>query len=279
MLHCRTGHTTKPVKMRTQRVLQLPHLIIQQFLVAMPSQTEGRLSLALQAYLSKSVSSLRAAATTYDVPFETLRKRHLGVLPRAETPANCRLFTQYEEDILVQKILQYSEQGLHPQRAIVEEMANTMLSTKQPSQPQRVGKNWVTKFVKRHLQLSSAYNRKFNYQRAECEDPKLISLWFKLVRDTIAQYGVAEEDIYNFDETGFQMGIISTSKVITSSERKGRPMTRQPGNKEWVTAIEAINAKGWAIPPFIIFAAKLHQMTWYQTGLPATWKIAVSDNG
>jgi hypothetical protein len=31
----------------------------------------------------------------------------------------------------------------------------------------------------------------------------LISLWFKLVKDTIIKYGVIEEDIFNFDETGF----------------------------------------------------------------------------
>jgi hypothetical protein len=45
-----------------------------------------------------------------------------------------------------------------------------------------------------------------------------------------------------------------------------------------VTAIEAVNAKGWAIPPFIIFEGKLHQMTWYQTSIPETWRIAVSDS-
>jgi hypothetical protein len=64
-----------------------------------------------------------------------------------------------------------------------------------------------------------------DYQRAECEDIKLISLWSKLVGDIVAKYGVAEEDIYNFDETGFQIGVISTSKVITTSDRKGRLRT------------------------------------------------------
>jgi hypothetical protein len=78
------------------------------------------------------------------------------------------------------------------------------------------------------------------------------------VGDTIAKYGVAEEDIFNFDETGFQMGVISTSKVITTSDRKGRLRTKQPGNRTWVTVIEAVNARGWVIPPFIIFNGKLH---------------------
>jgi hypothetical protein len=142
-------------------------------------------------------------------------------------------------------------------------MANTMLRTKNPACPQRVGTNWVANFVKRHPELLSVYNRKFNIQRAEVEDPKLISLWFKLVGDTIAKYGVTEEDIFNFDKTGFQMGVISTSRVITSSDRKGRLRTKQLGNRKWVTTIEAVNARGWAIPLFIIFDGKVHQSTWY----------------
>jgi hypothetical protein len=210
----------------------------------MHSQIEGRISLALQAYNSTQLPSLRAAASAYDVPFTSLRDRHTGVPARAQSLANSRIFDNNEEQILLRKVLQLSDQGFPPQRAVVEDMANTMLRTKNSSGPQRVGTNWVAKFVKRHPELSSVYNRKFDVQRAECEDPKLISLWFKLVGDTIAKYGVVEEDIFNFDETGFQMGVISTSKVITTSDRKGRPRTRQPGNREWVIAIEAISAKG-----------------------------------
>jgi hypothetical protein len=78
------------------------------------------------------------------------------------------------------------------------------------------------------------------------------------VGDKIAKYGVAEEDIFNFDGTGFQMGVISTSKVITTSDRKGRLRTKQLGNRTWVATIEAVNARGWVIPPFIIFDGKLH---------------------
>jgi hypothetical protein len=82
-------------------------------------------------------------------------------------------------------------------------MANTILYTKNPSDPQRVSIKWVTNFVKRYPELSNVYNRKFDIQRAEVEDLKLISLLVKLVGDTITKYCVAEEDIFNFDETGF----------------------------------------------------------------------------
>ena len=59
---------------------------------------------------------------------------------------------------------------------------------------------------------------------------------------------------YDFDETGFMTGVAATLKVVTSSDTVGRAVTVQPSNREWVTVIEAINAAGWAIPPFIILA-------------------------
>jgi hypothetical protein len=71
----------------------------------MPSETEGRISLALQAYISKRIPSLRATADAYDVPFETLRKRHLRVLSRKETIPNSRKFTNNKEEVLLRKVL------------------------------------------------------------------------------------------------------------------------------------------------------------------------------
>jgi hypothetical protein len=39
------------------------------------------------------------------------------------------------------------------------------------------------------------------------------------VENTITKYGIDATDIYNFDETGFMMGVISTGMVVTSAER------------------------------------------------------------
>ena len=86
----------------------------------------------------------------------------------------------------------------------------------------------------------------------------LIRSWFELVEQTKAKYGICDEDVYNFDEAGFMMGKITTQLVVTGSERRGRPKSIQPGNREWVTAIAAINAAGWSVPPFLIFAGQYH---------------------
>jgi hypothetical protein len=43
----------------------------------------------------------------------------------------------------------------------------------------------------------------------------------RLARDT--KYGVHDNDIHNFDETSFQMGIIGSIKVVIGIERRARP--------------------------------------------------------
>ncbi|KAJ6263664.1 hypothetical protein Dda_2233 [Drechslerella dactyloides] len=94
------------------------------------------------------------------------------------------------------------------------------------------------------------------------------------------KYGIVDNDIYNFDETGFAMGIISTTTVVTGAETRDKAKLAQPGNREWATVIQGIGAEGWAVPPFIVLAGQHHLASWYTaTKLPADWVIALSDNG
>jgi hypothetical protein len=84
------------------------------------------------------------------------------------------------------------------------------------------------------------------------------------VLETRQTYGILDEDSYNFDETGFMMGVAGTSKVVTSSDTVSRAVAVQPGNCDWVTTIEYINASGWCLLPFVILPGKLHQASWYR---------------
>ena len=101
-------------------------------------------------------------------------------------------------------------------------MADLLLKQRGTTPVISVGQNWVTHFVKRHPTLTSRFSRRYNYERAKCEDPRIIREWFDLVQKTILQYGIDPDDVYNFDETGFAMGLTATAKVITRSEYYGR---------------------------------------------------------
>jgi hypothetical protein len=67
-----------------------------------------------------------------------------------------------------------------------------------------------------------------------------------------AKYGIQDCDFYNFDETGFMMGVICSSMVVTRADRSGRGKKIQPGNREWAIAIECVSSDGFVLPPFLI---------------------------
>ncbi|KAM5529819.1 hypothetical protein BFJ63_vAg17750 [Fusarium oxysporum f. sp. narcissi] len=241
------------------------------------SNKEAQILLALQACQADPKLSLRRAAKIYEVNFSTLYRRNSGMQARSECIPNSRKLSDLEEQIIVQYILDLDSRGFPSRHRDVEEMANRLLADRNASP---VGKRWAINFIKRQPELKTRFQRRYDYQRAKCEDPIAIRNWFRLVQNTIAKYGIRSDDIWNFDETGFMMGVISSGIVITSSERRGRPKSVQPGNREWVTAIQAINTEGRAIDPFIVVAGQYHLANWYQeSNLPATWAIAATQNG
>jgi hypothetical protein len=82
-------------------------------------------------------------------------------------------------------------------------MADALLAGRGQNPPTSlVGKNWVSRFLNNRSKLQTKWSRGFNSQRVKCEDHVAITAWFKLVEDTRKTYGILDDDIYNFDETG-----------------------------------------------------------------------------
>ncbi len=156
----------------------------------------------------------------------------------------------------------------------------THLLVAQHEQPTTVGQLWIHNFIKRHNTLKLKYNHKYNYQQAKCKDLKLIQAWFQHIQATIVEYSIHKDNIYNFDETGFQMSVISTAKMITESDQADRSRITQSDNHEWVTVIETVCVCSLAISSLIIFEAVMHQAAWYKNSLLLyNWSISISQNG
>ena len=71
--------------------------------------------------------------------------------------------------------------GVAPRPSMVWEMADLLLQNRGITPVLSVGEKWVYNFVKRHPLLSSRFSKRYNYERAKCEDPKIIREWFDLV--------------------------------------------------------------------------------------------------
>jgi hypothetical protein len=237
---------------------------------------EGRILLAIQAIEEGHFKSIRAAAAVYRVSRTTLTRRLNGIASQSDYRPKIRNLTESEESVVVKHILDLDSKGFSPSPRDVRGMANKLRGCRNLAP---VGPNWATRFVKRTPELKSRFSRKYDYRRAQCEDPEVIRQWFVLVRNTIDKYGIQDSDIYNFDETGFQMGVASTCKVITASDRRDSPKAVQPGDREWATVIQGVSARGEAIPPLIILKGRHHLSSWYDKSLPRDWVVTVSENG
>jgi hypothetical protein len=246
-----------------------PKSIMPQHQQALINSNEANIQLSISSLNKNQIRSVRATAQTYNAPRTTLRDRRAGRPARRDCQPNSKKLSQLEEEVIVSYILNLDLRGFAPTYAAVRDMADKLLAARGAGQ---VGQKWPANFVKRTDSLRTRFNRTYDRQRALCEDPVLIQGWFKLVEQTKAKYGICDDDVYNFDEAGFMMGKITTQLVITGSERRGRPKTIQPGNREWVTLIAAINAAGWSVPPFLIFAGKYHLSAWCEGAEIPTWQ-------
>ena len=180
---------------------------------------ERQIQLALQALEQDAELSLRRAAAIYSASETTLRARRAGRPSRVDTMANSRNLTHDEEQVIVTHILELVTRGESPRLAAVTDMANSLRKERGLAP---VGSRWASTFVLRQEELKTVFNRKYDYRRALCEDPEVIQGWFTLVSNVKAKYGILDDDTYNFDETGFMMGQISTGVVVIDAEKLGR---------------------------------------------------------
>ncbi|APA10190.1 hypothetical protein SS1G_07383 [Sclerotinia sclerotiorum 1980 UF-70] len=238
---------------------------------------EARIVLAIEAIELNKRLTIRKAANYYSVPRSTLFDRIQGRSNIAESRPKSHNLTELEEKMLIQYIIDMDDRGFAPKLNSVEDMANYMLETRGAK---KVGKLWAHRFVKRRSELKTRFNRVYDFQRALCEDPELIEEWFRLVSNMRAKYGIQDCDFYNFDETGFMMGIICPGMVVINAERSGRSKAIQPGNREWAIAIICGNGEGETIPPFLVVQGQYHLSNWYiESDFSADWAIKPTSNG
>ena len=236
---------------------------------------EERVKVALEAIKKPQGLSLRRAAVVYKVSKTTLCRRRVGTKSTRDTHPKSANLPKTEQRALVQYIRNLDAQGFAPTLRCVEDMANQLRAARD-AKP--VGPRWASHFVKREPELKSRMTWQRDRQRDLCSDPTVIRPWFDLVQNVKAKYSIQDEDTYNFDETGFTIGVGNRVKVVTASERRTEPIGLQQGDREWVTSsLQSSRWAGQSRP-----TSSLKQRTMTRPGTPILrpqWRIGVSDNG
>ena len=80
------------------------------------------------------------------------------------------------------------------------------------------------------------------------------------------------------DETGFNIGDFEAQYVIVNTTVQSRYQA-QPGQQEWVTAVECICADGSSIPPLMIFTGETFIRQWVLMDFDSTWLFSNNTKG
>jgi hypothetical protein len=205
-----------------------------------------------------------AIAKQYGVNRITLTRRHRGVQrSREDQYEEQRILNNQQAKELIKYIDKLSDKGLYISHEMLRNFAKE-LTGKKP------GKHWPGRFLKKHqIELTSAYTTAMDANRKRADSAYKYARYFNLLARKLDEYKVELENIYNMDEKGFLIGMLSKSLRIFSKrkyQQGGFKERLQDGNREWITTIACICADGSSLSPALIYQAAGGniQDTWLQ---------------
>ena len=193
-----------------------------------------------------------------------LSKRYRGLIGSRYTQyQKQRNLNDQQEKSLVKYIDGLCARGLPPSKHMIQNFAQEICH-------KEIGKSWVSRFLHRYqIELVSKWTLGLDHNRARADSAYKYAKYFELLRKKLEQYQVEPQNIYNMDEKGFLIGILSKMKRIFSRKKYEEGSIKQliqDGNREWITTIAAICADGSVLPPGLIYQATtgLIQDSWLQ---------------
>jgi hypothetical protein len=142
-----------------------------------------------------------------------------------------------------------------------------------------LGVHWVDRYIERHqVDLISRWATGIDRSRHQADSQSKYSLYFELLRSKLGQYDIEPCNMYNMDEKGFMLGILTRSKRVFSRRlyEEGKIKAHiQDGNREWITLLACICADGSALEPALIYqsASGSIQDSWLQAFDPDDHRV------
>ena len=150
-------------------------------------------------------------ARKYGVAVSTLSQRHRGVSSsRAIKAQNQQALHPQQETELLRYIERLTTQGLPPTRPMIRRFASSIAR-------KELGVHWVDRYIERHqVNLISRWATGIDRSRHQADPQSKYSLYFELLRSKLSQYDIEPRHIYNIDEKGFMLGVLTRLKQVFS---------------------------------------------------------------
>ncbi|KAJ5726490.1 uncharacterized protein N7483_007847 [Penicillium malachiteum] len=214
----------------------------------MPSDLETRYQRALATISDQKEPNIKDLARSFNLPYRTLLRRFHERGNFEDKRSSQLRYIKQLDDLWAPCTLQE-----------VERCANSILA--RSGQPP-VSKMWASRFVRRLPEGFFWIKQKpIDKNRLESEDISRLITWFEHVGGWLE--GISPKNIYNFDETGFQLGQTRAQKVVTRYRYSSEKLA-STDRGQIVTSIECIAADGWSMVPYLIFKGQIYMEDWFR---------------
>jgi hypothetical protein len=243
-------------------------------------EVEARIQRVLDSIPSDCTPNISRLARDNDVPYQRLRARYHGRKTLSERSGGHFKLNESQNFVLREFVRFLDQLGVSARVAHVVRCANTILQADHadPSlPPPTVTTRWAKAWINRQEDIFVRRQRHLDLNRALAHDIDGIQKWFDGFIKLVTDYGINPADIWNFDETGFRIGIGKDQWIITYEPNR-RHFMAAPDNRESMTAVESVNAIGDVIAPMLVIQGSQF-LARYFTDLPDRYCIAMNDTG
>jgi len=245
-------------------------------------EIEARIQRAIEKMSEEEKPNIAATAREMELPEHRLRARWKGRQSRHARIAPNRKLSQDEELALCQYLNRLDEIGVPARYRQIGSYANEILArahTDSSIPVPTVSHMWTRRFLERHPEYLIRKQKTLDVKRKQAHNRDDLYYWFERYQKIRDERGILPTDTYNFDETGFRIGIGRDQWVVTRDSK--RPLfLASSSNQELVTVIETISGDGAVLPPMIIVPGMLQMEDWFtKTNLPGNVLLGVSETG
>lgn len=164
--------------------------------------------------------TLKYTAQKFKVAYETLRQRVKNPTRTTRQQANGgqnKALSTYQTEAICNYIRDQASRGFGASKSMILAAA-TELRAKQNQPPPST--RWLQRFLKQHPEFHTIRTKPLNSQRKTAQNKEVFEAWFWSYRQEIERLGLelTPENIWNFDESGFQIGCLKATEVVVPVE-------------------------------------------------------------
>jgi hypothetical protein len=238
---------------------------------------KDEISKAVEAYHQRKKPKIKALAREFGVPYTTLYGRIHSRKNGSQRTDNNKALNQMQGKALISWLESLDAVEIYPPPTIIKASANWLLA--RSGEDKTVGPNWVYRFINRlppQFQLFN-YNTPKPMEKARIDSADLanLTIWFRNVSQVFEKHGIQPGEIYNWDETGYQIGQGKKQKVVSTWKLS---VLATGGHTESITSIECIAADGWSMLPWFLPKGK-NQMEWSTDTTMSDFRIKPTPSG